>query len=119
MRPLTKGWLKAAQDDLLTIEEIKKNALLTYIVTFHSQQCIEKTMKVVLKENQIEIPKIHKLKQLLRLLPLQNINMDDRMLKTLDQLYIESRYPGDFGLLPNGKPTLDNARVLYVCKIYL
>ena len=30
-----------------------------------------------------------------------------------DLLYIESRYPGDMGLLPNGKPTLANAKEFY------
>lgn len=28
----------------------------------------------------------------------------------LDNLYIEARYPGDLGLLPNGKPTLEDSR---------
>ncbi len=28
----------------------------------------------------------------------------------LDQLYIDARYPGELGLLPNGKPTPDEAK---------
>ena len=31
----------------------------------------------------------------------------------LDSLYIDARYPGDFGLLPDGKPTLDDAQAFY------
>ena len=31
----------------------------------------------------------------------------------LDDLYIDSRYPGDLGLLPNGKPTLTDAEEFY------
>jgi hypothetical protein len=27
----------------------------------------------------------------------------------LDKLYLDSRYPGDFGLLPSGKPTPEEA----------
>lgn len=47
-------------------------------------------------------------------------------LNKLDKLYIDSRYPGDFGLLPDGKPGVDDARIFYefaeelfdrVCKI--
>ncbi|MEA3353868.1 MAG: HEPN domain-containing protein [Campylobacterota bacterium] len=34
-------------------------------------------------------------------------------LDTLNQLYIDSRYPGDMGLLPYGKPTLEDAQKLY------
>jgi len=28
----------------------------------------------------------------------------------LNKLYIDSRYPGEFGLLPTGAPTVDEAR---------
>ena len=31
----------------------------------------------------------------------------------LDKLYIESRYPSSFGLLPYGKPTLEDAKEFY------
>jgi len=31
----------------------------------------------------------------------------------LDDLYIESRYPGYLGLLPNGKPSLEDAKEFY------
>lgn len=35
------------------------------------------------------------------------------MLESLNELYIESRYPGDMGLLPYGKPTLADAKEFY------
>ena len=31
----------------------------------------------------------------------------------LDQLYLDARYPGDQGLLPNGKPTVREASTFY------
>jgi HEPN domain-containing protein len=31
----------------------------------------------------------------------------------LNKLYIESRYPSSFGLLPYGKPTLEDAKKFY------
>jgi HEPN domain-containing protein len=34
-------------------------------------------------------------------------------LHLLDELYIESRYPGDFSLLPSGKPTQEDAQEFY------
>ena len=30
-----------------------------------------------------------------------------------DELYIESHYPGDFGLMPNGKPSVEEAKEFY------
>ena len=51
---------------------------------------------------------------------------NDELIQLLDTLYIESRYPGDMGLLPYGKSTIDDAKEFYefansvfdrVCKI--
>ncbi|MBL0707806.1 MAG: hypothetical protein JJW00_02040 [Sulfurimonas sp.] len=32
---------------------------------------------------------------------------------SLDKLYIDARYPGNFGLLPYGKPTLGDAIIFH------
>jgi HEPN domain-containing protein len=32
------------------------------------------------------------------------------MLDRLNQLYIEARYPGELGLLPEGKPSIEDAQ---------
>jgi len=34
-------------------------------------------------------------------------------------MYIEARYPGDLGLLPQGKPTLDEAREFFEAAQYV
>jgi len=36
-------------------------------------------------------------------------NIDHEIVQILDSLYIESRYPVDVGLLPDGKPTQEDA----------
>ena len=41
MKRVTEEWLKAAKDDLLVIERIGIEPLLTHMVAFHAQQCIE------------------------------------------------------------------------------
>jgi hypothetical protein len=35
------------------------------------------------------------------------------MVRILDSLYIEARYPGDMGLLPDGQPSLDDILKFY------
>jgi len=126
MKTFTKEWLVAANDDLLTVNAIISNDLLTHIVAFHAQQCIEKCFKAILEDNEIDLPKIHKLIKLKNILPIQLSISNDDILNTLDGLYIDSRYPGAMGLLPNGKPTLEEAREFYefaqsifnqVCKV--
>jgi len=38
---------------------------------------------------------------------------DDDILDSLNTLYIDSRYPGDLGLLPYGQPTIDDVKEFY------
>jgi HEPN domain-containing protein len=35
------------------------------------------------------------------------------LLIILDQLYIDSRYPGELGLLPNGKPSVSEGGIFF------
>jgi len=114
MKKITEEWLKAAHDDLLVIEKIIDSEYLTHIVAFHAQQAIEKTIKAVMEETNIDIPKIHNLLTLfVRIEDNTSYTVDQDLLKTLDALYIDSRYPGDFGLLPNGKPDLKDAQIFF------
>ena len=106
-------WLIAANDDLQVIREINQNRTLTHIAAFHAQQSIEKTFKAVLEYNENRIPKKHDLIILHNLVSTFIILQEIDILDTLNSLYIESRYPGDLGLLPNGKPTIADAEEFY------
>lgn len=114
MKSLTEEWLKAARDDLDVIERIIDDAHLSHIVAFHAQQSIEKGFKAILEEHGIEAPKIHNLVTLSgKIDTLIKENFDLAMLKTLDSLYIDARYPGELGLLANGRPTIEDAKTFY------
>ena len=41
------------------------------------------------------------------------ISAECDLLILLDQLYIDARYPGELGLLPNGKPSISEAKGFY------
>ena len=58
------------------------------------------------------IPKIHKLQTLIDVCNV-DLEIDDVILQTLDGLYIESRYPGEIGLLPSGSPSMSEAKEFY------
>jgi HEPN domain-containing protein len=111
---MAQEWLKAAVADLQTIEEIINNEHLTHIVAFHSQQCVEKSIKALLEWYEIDIPKIHSVLRLSKIIQEYLIIDDKDMLDELDKLYIDSRYPGDLGLLPNGKPSMTKVRKFYL-----
>lgn len=59
MNFLTVQWLKAAKDDLLTIEKIISDHNLTHVVVFHAERAIEKSLKAVFEEKGMKILKTH------------------------------------------------------------
>ena len=108
MKKIAEEWLNAAADDLAVVRSIRNNPQLTHMTSFHAQQCIEKTFKAVLEEQGLIVLKIHNLINLHgKIAHVLKIDIDPNILKTLDQLYIDSRYPGSLGLLPNGKPSME------------
>ena len=80
MRPFTKEWLKAATDNIMIIEQIIRIEHLTHMVAFHSQQAVEKTLKALIEEYEIDIPKIHKLIKLNKILK-EKINIQESHLQ--------------------------------------
>jgi len=105
-------WLKAAQDDLDSISYIIEAQHLTNVVAFHSQQAIEKSFKALIEYHQIQFGKTHNLEKLYKNIK-DLIDIDYDKLELINELYIESRYPGDMGLLPEGKPSMQDAKEFY------
>lgn len=114
MKKITQEWFKAAQDDLRVIEEIVNNENLTHAVAFHSQQAIEKTFKAIIEEYELEFVKTHDLIRLHEIVKNHlNVEWELDLLKKINDIYVDSRYPGELGLLPYGKPTGEDARKYY------
>jgi HEPN domain-containing protein len=111
VKEISNEWLKSAKSDLDTIEAILDNQSLTQIVAFHAQQCIEKCLKAIIEEHELPAGKIHNLITLKSIVSkVINFDFDEDLLGLLNTLYVDSRYPGDLGLMPNGKPTLKDAK---------
>lgn len=110
MKKITQEWLNSAKDDLLIITKIIDDASLTHQVAFHAQQALEKSIKSVIEEFEIDFMKTHSLETLYgKIQGCISLSIEIAIIKKLDQLYIDARYPGDIGLLPDGKPSLINA----------
>lgn len=111
MKAVTREWLECAAADLATVAHILEDAALTGIVAFHAQQAIEKCCKALLEEAGQTIPRTHDLVRLTQLMTVDlTAVLDDALIVELSTLYIDVRYPGGFGLLPTGKPSVDDAR---------
>ena len=67
-----------------------------------------------MEEHGIDLVKIRNLERLLAIVKNHmKIDVDIVLIEKMDKLYIDSRYPADFGLLPDGKPTIENAEEFY------
>jgi len=107
-------WLKSADSDLKTIEHISSDETLTHVAAFHAQQSVEKSLKALLEFWERPVPKDHSTIRLFGLVAdMLEIAFDQDMLTDLDDLYITARYPGELGLLPYGRPSVDDARQFY------
>jgi HEPN domain-containing protein len=114
MGRIAMEWLEAASLDLESIRHIIHDERLTGHVAFHAQQAIEKSLKAVIEEKGLIVPRIHSLQKLFALCSsFIEYNPDEELIIALDSLYIESRYPGEFGLLPGGKPNKEQAKKFY------
>ncbi len=114
MSRIAMEWLQSALMDLRSIEKILDDEFLTPIACFHAQQCVEKSLKAVLENDESEVPKSHDLVKLYRLIQKSHdVSLNFDSLQRVGELYIDARYPSEFGLLPNGKPTVDEAWEFY------
>jgi HEPN domain-containing protein len=110
MKQSTREWLNAAGDDLITIEKLLDNKHSSLPFT----KAIEKSLKAIIEENGIVFIKTHNLQTLfLKIEEVIPFSVNELILSELDRLYVDARYPGDSGLMPNGKPTLKEAEIYF------
>ncbi len=114
MKPVTNEWLTLANMDLASCRKMRDDNFLTSIVSFHAQQAVEKSFKAIIEEFEIGFIRTHDLLKLHQAVKnyLESA-IDVEMLTELNELYISTRYPGEFGLLPNGKPAIEDAERFY------
>jgi HEPN domain-containing protein len=117
MRRETEEWLKLANEDLQSAEYLFEKRLFR-MVCYHAQQAVEKVLKSLLADREVEIPRIH------NLLDLNNsarklghaTGLTEEEAIFLNTVY-RWRYPPDLGLLPSGEPTeLDARRALDIAR---
>jgi HEPN domain-containing protein len=100
MNPAVAEWVSKAEGDFATAgRELRARTKPNYdAVCFHCQQCAEKYLKAILQANNIHIPKIHYLLEILALI----LKIDSSYeflradLETLEDYAVHFRYPGDF-----------------------
>ncbi len=124
MKKQVEEWIRYAKIDLLSAEKLLEDEFLTQSVAFHAHQAIEKSLKAILEHQNIKILRTHDLDKLYGMVQETGINfdeMDEDILTQINDVYIDSRYPTDMGLIPNGIPSTKKAKAFFnlAQKIYL
>ncbi len=119
MKAITREWLNAANDDLIAMEVMLGREEITNMVAFHAQQAIEKSFKAVIEEFGLGNIKTHQLQSLYSKIDSIISGFNERILAELDTVYIGARYPGDLGLMPWGKPGVDEVEVYRQEALYI
>jgi HEPN domain-containing protein len=111
MKKQAEDWILMADNDLYASEILMKDEYpLNNIVAFHCQQAIEKYLKAYLIEKNVSLVKTHDLIKLNGMInDMENLGIDEAKLLIINEVYTESRYPGEVGLMPNGMPTNEEA----------
>ena len=97
MRDSTEKWIKKALGDYAAMNTLAKAEDERYYdnICFHAQQCIEKFLKALLIENDLEVPHIHDLQKLLNLVVEGYPVLEQFRVRftRLTRLSVEVRYP--------------------------
>jgi len=109
MRRETEEWLKIALEDYESARCLFEEGLYR-MVCYHAQQTVEKFLKAILTEREIDFARTH------NIIDLKNaviklgykIELTDEDAVFLNSVY-RSRYPSDLGFLPSGEPTKEDA----------
>jgi HEPN domain-containing protein len=98
MNRLTAEWVQKAEDDFTVAQRMlrARKQPIYDAVCFHSQQCAEKYLKAFLQENSRDIPKTHKLLDLLKLCKEVDNNLEILVsdLLEVERFSVNVRYPG-------------------------
>jgi HEPN domain-containing protein len=114
---LPELWLQYASDDLKSAKVLLAEEVYN-IACFHAQQAVEKLFKAFIAAYSQPIPRTHNLIRLHKIcedLYSGKMELDIEKLILLNDVYIDSRYPADFGVLPSGQPGEKEASKVYAC----
>ncbi len=98
-RELVARWLEKAEDDWRLSHRLARDPeSYTEATAFHAQQAVEKYLKAFLTWHQVEFPKTHDIKRLLKLASAQDPSLTERLSDAaeLTAYAVEYRYPGEY-----------------------
>ncbi|ADK79553.1 HEPN domain-containing protein [Sediminispirochaeta smaragdinae] len=105
MKDKVKEWVKYADLDYKSALKLNEDEYLTSSAAFHCQQAVEKYLKALIENLDMDVPRVHTLLVLMNIV-MENykIDFDRDVLDQINEVYIDTRYPSSTGLIPDGIP---------------
>ena len=113
---IAQNWLEFAEEDAKAVDILwNSDSRLFRTICFHAQQYAEKIIKGIIEATGQDPPRIHDINALVKLCEKINIKLplDKNEILFLSSIYIDVRYPPDVGIIPEGEPTKDDAKIAY------
>lgn len=108
MKKQVEDWLHFAVKDLAALKLLSSNLDLSSVAAFHAQQALEKVFKAVIAAGEGPVPRLHNLLTLYaqaRALGAPEIDLEE--VARINLVYVDTRYPSEAGLLPEGQPSME------------
>lgn len=110
-----RAWVEKAEEDFILAQSAlrRKKPLITG-ACFHAQQCAEKYLKALLVSKGASFPMTHDLLMLNNLCSASGIflEIDPKLLNTLTDFAVRTRYPGEDPALNNAKEAIEIAKLI-------
>lgn len=103
-------WLAYAEENLVVAELAVEHALLNSCLQ-NAQQALEKLLKAVAIEKNLELRRTHNIRELVQILRVHRITPDlsEDDVDLMDSIYLPSKYPV-LSALPDAMPTVEICR---------
>ncbi len=103
-------WLAYAEENLVVAELAVEHALLNSCLQ-NAQQALEKLLKAVAIEKNLELRRTHNIRELVQILRAHRITPDlsEDDVDLMDSIYLPSKYPV-LSALPDAMPTVEICR---------
>ncbi len=104
MRKEAEAWLKISAEDLQSADVLFERRLFR-MACYHAQQSVEKVLKALLADREVEFPRTHNILDLNNAIKKLGYTalITDEDAVFLNSIY-RARYPSEAGLLPFGEP---------------
>lgn len=105
MKKEAEAWRIIAGEELQSAQYLADKKLFR-MVCYHAQQAVEKSLKALLVERDVDVPRTHNILDLIKAAVKLGYDM---MLSDEDAVFLNSiyrsRYPAGLGLMPSGEPS--------------